>query len=121
MVFKKSKILLNITLFRILLNFYLSLHAFSGDVSNLQHFPLLQVGGIESELLWLNQPTILFKCPNCILNDIPKLALVCLHPAHIVVVVVGQSSCDGHDEHLEANECILNIIGFTSKLLMMVL
>lgn len=90
-------------------------------MSRISNISLSSNGGIESELLWLNQPTILFKCPNCILNDIPKLALVCLHPAHIVVVVVGQSSCDGHDEHLEADEGILNIIGFTSKLLMMVL
>ncbi|CAM5999933.1 unnamed protein product [Sphagnum balticum] len=76
---------------------------------------ILDLFGLESELLRFDQPKVVFEGADGVQQYVPEAALVGGESANIILVTVGDSSSYGHDEHLEADECILGDMMGTSR------
>jgi hypothetical protein len=62
----------------------------------------------EAKLLGLDQPKVIFECPNGILDNKAKIPLVSGILRDIALVAVGDSTSDCHEQHFEADEGVLN-------------
>ncbi len=60
----------------------------------------------ETELFWLYQAEILLEGLDRIMQNVSELALVLVLGKSVVFVAVSEATCEGHDEHLEADQGI---------------
>lgn len=73
---------------------------------------------IKAKLFRPNQSTIFPKSSHRVPKHLPHRPPKTPHSTNIIVRIIGQSSCKGHDQHLHTNQGILPITQTsTSKLL----
>jgi hypothetical protein len=92
------------------------IYTLSGCQFDIHHFDLgdPRVRG-KSKLLGFNKSKIVFKGSDGIFDYVAEVSLVGGVVRDIIFIIIGDATCDGHQEHLETNQSVLDIVRSTSR------